>query len=590
MSVLKDVIVVEQHAYATALLKQFSSIDENESDDCVIEVEQDLIDPSAIQKLIIANCRLKDEHMVGLNTVGPLLEDLFYLNVSFNRINSISFMPNIGCLSYLDLSHNKIKSLGPLKGSCQQLKVLRINNNDISQLDALSHMCNLAELWCCCNSLPWFEFYSLQSLVSLRQIVLYSNPALEKEDFYPFLFGCCPNLLRIDHHELFPSNTNGPSGSGAASQSIRSPSNGTGRQKVSVHMGFQPILDFLLTPTGRVMRTQARAMLQNSGQQPAGDIHSPPGESMSRRHPSNATGQQGGGVRTSNSGYGNSTRANAKAPQTKRPFSEGEALTGKVVTFKALKNVQNKITELSSQVAASGDSGEESGSGSGSGSGEDDIYTKNHYSPVMHKVTGKHLGKHRRDDAGGNSAPVSPHNILPVRDPGGGNMAGLGEIRQKLHFGEEGGPVACVVDVNGDGYARWGKIDTLACSFQHRKLFSSYRTGAVAVVLDVGTQSGSVMDNKGNTVLMLSVPQGEADAAPVARLMNPSNGVVKQVFTRGATGTQRSKPKPVSWTADGLSITFDPVAWEVNNDITVCDPVICGIVVSYHYFYFIVVL
>lgn len=561
MSVLRDVIVVEQPAYATALLSQFATIEE--SDDCVIAVEEDMIDVTAIQKLILANCRLKDEHMVGLSTVGSQLEDIFYLNTSFNRLTSVSFMTDLKGLTYLDLSHNKIKTIAPLKSICQQLKVLRINNNDISQLDALSHMCNLVELWCCCNSLPWYEFYNLQSLSSLQQIVLYNNPALEKDEFYSFLCGCCPRLMRIDHHELFPSNANGANGTGAASQSIRSPSN-VGNKKLSVQMNFQPTLDFLLTPSGRVMRTQARALLLNNGQQTVGDqIQSPSGESISRRQPANVAGKNGagpGGVRVSNSGYGNSSRTNAPGGN-KRPFTEGEALTGKVVTFKALKNVQNKIAELSSQVLREGD-----GPSSGDESGGEDIYTENHYSPVMHKVKGKHLGKHGRED-GGVSGVGSPNNMLPTRAADGGAMAGLAEVRQKLLFPEEGG-VACVVDVNGDGYARWGKIDTLACSFQHRKLFSSYRTGAVAVVLDAGTQVGSVMDNKGNTVLMFSVPQSGEDAAPVARLMNPSNGVVKQVFTRGAPVAKKAaKPKPVSWSADGLTITFDPVSWEVGPDL-----------------------
>ena len=118
---------------------------------------------------------------------------------------------------------------------------------------------------------------------------------------------------------------------------------------------------------------------------------------------------------------------------------------------------------------------------------------------------------------------------------------------------------------------------------------ASYKSGVVAVVYDIDTATGSLMDIRGQTLLLLSSGsvmdnsshhsdvEGNGD---IAKIMNPSNGQVKQVIRRfggngvgdameGTNTSGNASPRTgfgnkLKWNIDGLSIVFNPTRWEVN--------------------------
>ena len=98
---------------------------------------------------------------------------------------------------------------------------------------------------------------------------------------------------------------------------------------------------------------------------------------------------------------------------------------------------------------------------------------------------------------------------------------------------------------------------------------ASYKQGGMAVVYDIESRSGSVMDAKGQTLLLLSCNSNsnmdlrshqDDIGTPVAKVMNPHNGSVKQVIVQTNDTGFGNK---LSWNYDGIVITFDPQQWEV---------------------------
>lgn len=135
--------------------------------------------------------------------------------------------------------------------------------------------------------------------------------------------------------------------------------------------------------------------------------------------------------------------------------------------------------------------------------------------------------------------------------------------QQIVRFGTDDlAPVALCLQEDGSGYARWGKNGAVACSFEGGRIFSSYRGGAIAVVLDK-EGNGSVMDTKGKCVLLIS-------AGGTARVMDKTGRVLSE-----ERKDQNSLVPCYKWSFDGLTIEFNPRVWEVRvkfqNDKMVCE-------------------
>lgn len=104
----------------------------------------------------------------------------------------------------------------------------------------------------------------------------------------------------------------------------------------------------------------------------------------------------------------------------------------------------------------------------------------------------------------------------------------------------------------------------MACSIDNGKLFASYRTGSIAVVLD-RQGNGSVMDNRGKCVLLLTSkpPISSTATKGLERVlvMDPKSGEVLQTFVRGdeCNGSATVYTKNI----EGILIEFLPATWDV---------------------------
>ena len=142
MATTDHIIILDLHALAATFLGSVAEIADSDvqeppngdNTNCQLDWQDDTIDLTTLQKLVIANCRLKEIDWSRVTANGIYLSVVCYLNVSFNKLSDVFFVRNLSSLLYLDLSHNKIKSLSSLKGNCSRLKQLRINNNEIEQL------------------------------------------------------------------------------------------------------------------------------------------------------------------------------------------------------------------------------------------------------------------------------------------------------------------------------------------------------------------------------------------------------------------------------------------------------------------------
>lgn len=102
--------------------------------------------------------------------------------------------------------------------------------------------------------------------------------------------------------------------------------------------------------------------------------------------------------------------------------------------------------------------------------------------------------------------------------------------------------------------SRWGENGPIACSFDGKRLFSSYRNGGIAVIFDINGD-GSIMNPKGNCVVTIRVNDGNS----VADVLSEEDGRLVSRYIK-------SDPKEIGghrWEFQGLVVSFSPVPWEV---------------------------
>jgi hypothetical protein len=102
---------------------------------------------------------------------------------------------------------------------------------------------------------------------------------------------------------------------------------------------------------------------------------------------------------------------------------------------------------------------------------------------------------------------------------------------------------------------RWGENGPIACSFDGKRLFSSYRNGGIAVILDTNGD-GSIMNPRGNCVVTIR----ENDGDLVADILSEEDGrLVSRYLKSDPKETERHR-----WNFQGLMIFFFPDSWEVH--------------------------
>lgn len=104
---------------------------------------------------------------------------------------------------------------------------------------------------------------------------------------------------------------------------------------------------------------------------------------------------------------------------------------------------------------------------------------------------------------------------------------------------------------------RWDHNGPVACSFDGKRLFSAYRSGGIAAVMD-SEGYGSIMTPDGECVLTIHCMESNL----VADLFSEEDGHLLSRYIRFHSGPE-SKISPHHWKFQGLLITFSPDVWEV---------------------------
>lgn len=133
----------------------------------------------------------------GLNS----LIHLQVLSLPSNRLISLEGMqiPSLKGLKELHLSHNRIADLSPIKALIH-LIVLDLSSNIVEQVDSLSEMKELEELWLGNNQLnDWNCLFVCQNMMKLNCIYLEGNPIAKQESNYRVkVKQSLPQLHQID--------------------------------------------------------------------------------------------------------------------------------------------------------------------------------------------------------------------------------------------------------------------------------------------------------------------------------------------------------------------------------------------------------
>ncbi|KXJ22637.1 leucine-rich repeat-containing protein 61 [Exaiptasia diaphana] len=129
-------------------------------------------------------------HFLKLKSGEFDLESIHHLDLSDMGIQDLSIVGNCAGMVYLNLSHNRIKSLKPL-GDLKLLERLDVSCNNISALDGISDLEGLISLNLAGNMIMSIEdLKCLSKLSKLRKLRLkddvhnYSNPVCQSASNY----------------------------------------------------------------------------------------------------------------------------------------------------------------------------------------------------------------------------------------------------------------------------------------------------------------------------------------------------------------------------------------------------------------------
>ena len=524
--------------------------------DFAVVWEEETINPEMLAQLSLSSCRVTS--ISPLFNVG--LQRLTSLNLSFNRIADISHLSHLGALRTLDISHNRIVSIDALR-KMSLLTILRCHNNMIESLEPLLSAPLLNELWLSDNKVDWLELIYLLPLINLNHLVKFNNPAEAKSKVDQFIWATCAALQTLD---------------GADYQ--------TSAIGLSAPLDASP-LDFLHTTDGKVMIAQAKSQLtpalraqlqpfverinmyvdKEYAQQLEGHAYHErqprqrhgQGQGHSRRHASpspirhtqddsSSSGGGGGGMRAKGEerrlGFQRVRPARVKIYKAK---VSGPPLT--VGTVQQPLPPRGFIPDVPMAALQS--------SLSDPALTLPPQYTSFEQPPAPDSPRSPPKQQHQHHQ----QEPSPPRLALDEHNTGYAPGACI------VRFGEgQDAPVAlCLQGEQGNGYARWSKGGPVACSYENGRIFSSYRGGAIAVVLDKDG-NGSVMNPRGKCVCLLNGTNGSA------KIMDKAGNVLSEhrQHSSGSDGAYK-------WTFDGLHVEFLPSTWEIlvrlSNERVACE-------------------
>ncbi len=137
------------------------------------------------------------------------LQNLKILSIQSNRITQISGLTQLVNLEELYISHNLLTEISGLDNNVN-LRVLDISNNQVTQLAHLAHLHNLEELWASSNQVASFEEIEreLADKQSLKTVYFEGNPLQTKN---PVLYRnkirlAIPHIQQIDASMSFCSD------------------------------------------------------------------------------------------------------------------------------------------------------------------------------------------------------------------------------------------------------------------------------------------------------------------------------------------------------------------------------------------------
>mmetsp|Transcript_19972 Transcript_19972/g.70664 ORF Transcript_19972/g.70664 Transcript_19972/m.70664 type:complete len:617 (-) Transcript_19972:19-1869(-) len=121
-----------------------------------------------------------DEAIEDPGEVADLAADVDSVNLAFNLLPSIApAVAALEALVYLNLAHNDIDDLEPLRGA-SQLRVLRASHNRVRSLAPLARCAALEEVWVDHNEIAHIaEIDALKGLESLSRLLMHANPCVK---------------------------------------------------------------------------------------------------------------------------------------------------------------------------------------------------------------------------------------------------------------------------------------------------------------------------------------------------------------------------------------------------------------------------
>ena len=565
--------------------------------------EDDTLNPDYLALLIISSCRLTS--ISPLYNVG--LHRLTSLNLSFNRIADISHLAHLGALRSLDISHNRIVSIDALR-KMSLLTTLRCHNNAIESLEPLMSAPLLNELWLADNKIEWLEYIFLMPLINLNHLVKFNNPADAKPKLDQFLWSCCSSLQTLDGADYLAYSS---AAAGAAFESAPLDFLKTVDGKVMLTQAkshLAPAVRAQLQPF--VERINIYADNEYAQQQQGGLYHERTGHLRNRQ----AKSGQHPNASTSPSRYTQDdegvVRRSDKAGDSNMRLGFYRSRPARVRIYKAKKSSNSRVQQalpsprrIAGEAAAEGLHGNSSdysmafpqqkqnpplsprlgteppppALSSFSASSSASSSSPRRAAAASPRAVDPRLGlglnpnPNRADDPA--SSPIQHHHqqqsqASPYRpaadEPNTGYARGTSIVR--FSDTDEAGALCLCLQENGSGYARWKKGGPVACSFENGRIFSSYRGGAIAVVLD-RDGSGSIMNPRGKCVCLVNTNGS-------AKIMDKSGNVLSEL-RQHAGSEAASADEGYTWKFDGLHIAFRPVTWEIivkfANDRVVCE-------------------
>ena len=157
-------------------------------------------DETALDMDDVATLSLSCLNIVAVDNICPYFNNLYHLNLSFNRIASLDGCLNSKLLTVLDVSHNKLTSLPIEFNYLDSLRILRVQNNSLVSIDNISSLKGLKELWISNNNhLDWKEYTYLLPLKSLEILIYSPHDGLTDEAKYvEFILLLLPALANIN--------------------------------------------------------------------------------------------------------------------------------------------------------------------------------------------------------------------------------------------------------------------------------------------------------------------------------------------------------------------------------------------------------